>query len=319
MLIAKSGDITFYPKSAGYENHAPALLGSGVLAHRLRALSGLTVPQPNDAKAIDLHVVALTDPDQRVRHQAALRLLDLISADTGCFHRNGATISLAQGCAFDKLVRFCLNPPIVLGVGVEPRLGREAKGLYDSRHGLVSTRMMVLRALQSRKDKLGPLRDYLQQEVDRLHSAPQFSVFTEHVSEKGRAGRVLNDNLLRLSLQELPQLFRDEAFSPLARLMMLYIAGYIQATTWNAKSEVRLPYSSVLRGCETALRELGEVVPELDLLSNPLKRIESQAGLSRPGKDEVLCYAPSQRKPGVLERVAQICTALRTRLAQILR
>lgn len=319
MIITKSGDITFYPKSAGYENHAPALLGSADRELRLDALSSFIPPRPTDTKAIDIHLVALTDPEPAIRYEAALRLVDVAIADTTCFARNEATISLAQGCVFDKLVRFCLNPPIVLGVGVEPRLGREAKALYDSRHGLVSTRMMVLRALQSRKDKLGPLRDYLQQEVARLNSAPQFFILTDAVSGTGSASGGIRNNLLRLSLQELPQPFQDEAFSPLARLIMLYVAGHAQSTTWTASSEVRLPYASVLRGCETALRELREVVPELELLSNPLNRLESQAGLSRPGKDEVLCYAPSQRKPGVLERVAQICTALRTRLAQVLR
>jgi hypothetical protein len=178
---------------------------------------------------------------------------------------------------------------------------------------------MVLRALQSRKTDLGPLRGYLQQEVVRLTSAPEFFAFAQEFFDKARDGGEPRNNLLRLSLGELPQTFKDDAFSPLARLMLLCVAGYTQSTTWTAQSQDRLPYSSIVRGCERALQDLEALVPEFAGLSQCLRNPVLQTSLSCSAQHKGQCDSSVEPTQGVLGRVAQIAAALRTRLVQLWR
>jgi hypothetical protein len=311
MLIAQSNKLNYYPSSPGHEYCAPVLLGSTDAAIRLDALSSLIRPRNSNEKVLDLHLLALTDPDQRVRYEAALRLLDATLTGDGCISKTGDLVALAQGCAFEQLVRFCLNPPIAPDMQADARWGKGEKSPYDSQHALLTTRVMVLRVLQSRKDNLGLLGDYVQQEVKRLRPILEALVSADGAFAKGQSGRWPDNNVLRLSLHELPASFNSDTLSPLAQLMMLYLVGYTQSTTWTSLQRARLPYSSILRGCERALADLGELVPELRALSRVLLKPTGQEGVQGPSAiSSQSATLREQEKLGVLKRFGRKVRAL---------
>lgn len=212
-----------------YNGLVGQLFGSSNPERRQEALASLRAPDVAQCERMTRTLMTtLTDPSDEVRTAAMKALLPLL-IEKDCevkLDRQGKLFP-PKGGVLEQFIQICLDPPICPHKRDDPRWDGNLK--YDPRYGIITTRVMMLRAVQYSAPILPRTMDLLRQEsLAALHAVEhQRDLITVIYPAKGYR---VQRNVLANSLSELPARLSDGSLSSLATLLLLCAAGLSQSS-----------------------------------------------------------------------------------------